>query len=1213
MGDLLFQALQWHAEDVDMTLHLGEDNDSINTFDNLYYMIKVFGATQDGSTVSVTIKNFTPYFYVKLPDKWGKREVQYFKEYITNRCKTCGYSSSIVSFKLVERKDFWGFTNQKLFKFARICFRNITCMRQVQKWLSYDVCVPMVAQKIKFKLYESNIDPFIRFMHINDLEPSGWIKLKPGKYSKTDIMTTNCSIDVEIDWKYVEPYKLDDTAPFLIASFDIECTSSSGEFPVPVKKDYKHVSSRLYDIYKSELENSTSYTVHDGVKKCILHALGYDVSCEFGMHRETIKTPIKHSLEFMTCHIDKYIDDIVTVLSGKFVYENNVKPTPEAMIATINDILTSKMCLPALAGDSIIQIGTTFHRYGQRECCYRHIITLGSCDPIDGVDIETCENEKQVLLKWRDLIKKMNPDVITGYNIFGFDFWYMYERSKELHIAEEFLKLSRIQSKVCEFKENKLSSSALGDNILKFIDMTGTVLIDLMKVVQRDHKLDSYKLDNVAHHFMGLNKHDVSPQDIFRLQKGTSKDRMVIADYCVQDCSLCNMLMIKLEILANNMGMSNVCLVPLSYIFMRGQGIKIFSLVLKECKDAGYLIPVIRPPYRKATDIVEEEDSYEGAIVLDPNEGIYISDPVSVLDYASLYPSSMISENLSHDCIVIDPKYDNLPGVEYLNVTYDVYEGVGDKKVKTGEQICRFVQPPNNEKGIVPNILMKLLKARKTTRKRLALQKLTTKDQTTYNGSYDDVTHVFTTESGEMIEVSNDDSVTDLFNDFQKAVLDGLQNAYKVTANSLYGQIGAKTSPIYLKDIAACTTATGRKMILKAKEFLEQNYNAHIIYGDTDSLFVVFPDSILNEEQNRLTGSDKGKAKIMPSIKTAQQASKEFKLTIKHPHDLEYEKTFWPFILLSKKRYVGNLYEMDDVKCKQKSMGIVLKRRDNAQIVKRVYGGVIDIILNKQNVPESVEFLKTSLEELVNGNCPMEDLVITKSLRSEYKDPTRIAHKVLAERIKRRDPGNAPQVNDRIPFVYVTTNHPSNKKEKVLQGERIEHPDYIKKNNIPIDYNFYITNQIMKPVIQLYSIVVEDLPGFSKPTNYYTELVMNKIYEETTDEKRVRDKLMQVKENDVKELLFDPILSKLENYKKTSTRISKKLDKELALNGLDPASLNMMLSKQVTKPRAKKSEDVETDGQATKPKRTRKVKVIEEPQSDNVPPKPRTRKKKQEV
>jgi DNA polymerase elongation subunit (family B) len=336
------------------------------------------------------------------------------------------------------------------------------------------------------------------------------------------------------------------------------------------------------------------------------------------------------------------------------------------------------------------------------------------------------------------------------------------------------MQLGRIHSNASVFLEKNLSSSALGDNLLKIIQMDGRVLIDLMKVVQRDHKLDTYKLDAVANNFMkgsikaidgnvlrldtingvqvnsfiklgngekclveamdpvtlmvtlasppgalgkkemtwGLAKDDISPKQIFECQTGTDADRALIAKYCIQDCMLCNYLMMKLQILANNFGMANVCTVPLSYIFMRGQGVKIFSLVAKQCNEDGFLIPVIRK-----TD--DEDDGYEGAIVLDPVPGIYIDDPISVLDYASLYPSSMISENISHDSIVLDSKYDNLPGYEYLNITYDQFEGEGDKKHKVGERVCRYAQFPDGEKGIIPRILQKLLVARKTTRKKI--------------------------------------------------------------------------------------------------------------------------------------------------------------------------------------------------------------------------------------------------------------------------------------------------------------------------------------------------------------------------------------------------------------------------------------------------------------------------------------------------------------
>ena len=117
-----------------------------------------------------------------------------------------------------------------------------------------------------------------------------------------------------------------------------------------------------------------------------------------------------------------------------------------------------------------------------------------------------------------------------------------------------------------------------------------------------------------------------------------------------------------------------------------------------------------------------------------------------------------------------------------------------------------------------------------------------------------------------------------------------------------------------------------------------------------------------------------------------------------------------------------------------------------------------------------IEFLQTSLQNLIDEKYPIEKLIISKSLRSSYKDPTRIAHKVLADRISKRDPGNKPSSGDRIPYVYIV-----NRTGSKLQGDKIETPKYIKENDLTIDYAFYITNQVMKPVQQLFALVLEKL------------------------------------------------------------------------------------------------------------------------------------------
>jgi DNA polymerase elongation subunit (family B) len=313
-----------------------------------------------------------------------------------------------------------------------------------------------------------------------------------------------------------------------------------------------------------------------------------------------------------------------------------------------------------------------------------------------------------------------------------------------------------------------------------------------------------------------------------------------------------------------------------------------------------------------------------------------------------------------------------------------------------------------------------------------------------------------------------------------------------------------------LKEIAACTTAPGREMIMLAKKFVEDNYGADVIYGDTDSIFCKFP--LKDEEGNIVLGKD-----ALPyAIKMGKIVEKEIAKIMPKPQKLNYEKSLYPFILLSKKRYVGNLYEMDVNKFKQKSMGIVLKRRDNANIVKKIYGGIIDIILNSQDLDQSIRFLREELSDLVNGKADIKDLILSKTLKSSYKDPTKIAHKVLADRIGIRDAGNKPACNDRIAYIYIK--NPGAK----LQGDKIETPEFIKENKLEPDYLHYITNQIMKPILQLYALCLTDLDDYKESYDYWDkiddELKLKPLYQDPIKRKRRLDNLKLVK---VQELLFD--------------------------------------------------------------------------------------------
>ena len=1517
--DINFQIVDWYSDDINMNenvyseseleemseselIEILEDQNRLTEGSKyqlikrilkpeLKYYMKVFGVSKEGYSVGLTIEDFKPYFYIDLKGVClsNDKEFHQIKRIINDKL---GYKCDIISIKRDTKINLYGFTNNEPKYLMKLTFDNLRSYKTAMYNL-HEIDIPF-KKKVKVKQYESNIEPMIRFMHKKNVKPSGWIELKAGKYAmNSDILEAKTNIDLQVNWKYVKAFDNSSIAPLVVASYDIECTSSHGDFPMAIKS-YKKTARELYEYYKSLIsKNMIRREIGPLILKQIYGLFNVDGETETVLSYVVPKKSSTIDKEKIKKEAVERVDDILKIMKDKPQTEKNIsdymklqlkiedtssliknmknkyemltrfkkskseiegeilslvyseyainktdteetKTWKHAMINkvyqnsqtimalfdkdTVFDKISKefvKMGCPKLEGDPVIQIGTTFHIYGQTECFYKHIITLKDCeDNFDVDEIVECNSEKQVLTEWKKLIQTMDPDILTGYNIFGFDNGYLRDRSIELKCSKSFEQLGRFKNfnydeKKPGFITKELQSSALGQNILKYFSMEGRVQVDIMKIVQKDYKLDTYKLDFVASTFIngkvkkvisnnkiiidnisglysgnfiklndkkfriltidentkeitiendqnydicnlnvekwGMVKDDISPNEIFEAQNKGSLERAKIAKYCIQDCALCNYLLMKLEIITNNIGMSNVCLVPLSYIFLRGQGIKIFSLVAKQCLDDGFIIPVVR----KVDD--DTEESYEGAIVLEPDIGIY-EDPVSVLDFASLYPSSMISENISHDSIVLDKKYDNLPGIEYNDISYDV-NGVNT--------VVRFAQFKNNEKGVLPRILMKLLSQRKLTRKKMLYKSIIYGDD---DKSFEGLVIKDDNEIVVLKDLSNNESVTverreiksikDTYNEFEKAVLDGLQLAYKITANSLYGQVGARTSPIFLKELAASTTATGRNLVLKLKDFAEDNYDCKVVYGDSvlpnTPIIVKYNDqihlktidklndltnttwetydrfikegtnkeksdvsnievwthdgwkqikkvirhkckkkiyrvlthtglvdvtedhSLLNTSLEEIKPSDvkigtelfhlsphiedyeigndlfnnisinninnssiivndqltaqsyyiyltrlgcnvsidynneslfkltfsksefrknaneikkvellydsyedyvydieteagtfhagignmivkntdsifikflslpdengeeyKGKDRLQASIDKSIELSAAFKPHLKNPHDAEYEKTFWPFIIMSKKRYVGNLYEEDVNKYKQKSMGIVLKRRDNANILKKVYGGMIDIILNENNVDKSIKFLQNELKGIEDGKVDIKDLVITKTLKGSYADPSKIAHKVLADRMFDRDPGSAPQVNDRVPYVYIY-----NKNKKALQGDKIENPEYILKNKVKIDYSFYITNQIMKPVSQLLSLRVENISGYKKSLNHFDKLYDKYLKEYKNDKTKTKDKINALKEEEVENLIFKQVLLNIEKKAKNQTSIS---------------------------------------------------------------------------
>ena len=614
------------------------------------------------------------------------------------------------------------------------------------------------------------------------------------------------------------------------------------------------------------------------------------------------------------------------------------------------------------------------------------------------------------------------------------------------------------------------------------------------------------------------------PKTFSDYRKGSDADRAVVAKYCIQDCNLVHHLMSKIDVLTGYVEMSRICSVPISFLVFRGQGIKLTSYVAKKCREKDTLMPDLEKS--------NSGDGYEGAIVLPPKCSMYMDNPVACVDYASLYPSSMISQNYSHDSKVWTKEYDltgslvketgeknargeyiydNMPSYQYIDIEFDTYKTFRKtptsraEKVISGKKMCRWAQLPDNQKSIMPSILEELLKARKDTRKKIKTEP----------------------------------------DPFMQNILDKRQLGYKVTANSLYGQCGARTSTFYEQDVAASTTATGRMMIIYAKRMVEEVYgnrlydtkshglvkcNAEYVYGDTDSVFFTF-----NLEDPETGAKIRGQPALEMTIEIAQDVGALCTQFLKAPQCLEYEKTLMPFILLSKKRYVGMLYEEDANRGYMKYMGLSLKRRDSCDYLKDTYGGILNILMKENNIQKAIDFLYQSLDNLIAGTVPMEKLAITKALRSDYKNPMQIGHWVLAERIGKRDPGNRPKPGDRMKFVFVV-----NKDKKALMGDKIETPEHILEHGLQIDYTHYITNQLMKPLQQLFGLALEPIWEHQKKTaaiKMYKRDVL-KLEDENPDIETLMKKKEKYCSTKIKTLLFDKFLTKIEHKRSGMQTIS---------------------------------------------------------------------------
>lgn len=633
---------------------------------------------------------------------------------------------------------------------------------------------------------------------------------------------------------------------------------------------------------------------------------------------------------------------------------------------------------PYMRKDTIEMVSIVVKTYMRDDDWVKYLLYVGDeklkCK--GGIKCISCVDELDLIGKLAEVIKVEDPDVITGYNIFGFDLGYIISRLK-LRLMP-LPDMSRGKHGSTTTRKVNWSSSAYGHNTYDRVQVSGRVFIDLMLFFRR-MKLDKYSLDFVSKKFLddGKGKMDMPYDKMWEYFRNRNvRGLKKVAEYCVHDSVLTLRLFDKFYMWTDTCEMSSAMKCSIEDIYTRGEQLKVLNQVIYKCVERDLVL--VPRPTTKST----KEDKYQGAYVLEPKKGIYQG--CTVVDFQSLYPSIILAYNLCPSTFV--------PGGTTNGKKFNIVNN------------HLFRKEPM---GVLPDLIRGLLDERFSVKDRLK-------------------------------------STTDRL---VRIVLDRRQNALKICANSVYGITGF-TGNKYLGHVetAESITCKGRQLLESVVENIQREFPVQIVYGDTDSC-MIYHNGNINRDDN---------------IKMAEEIVSFVNKDLPKPLTLLVEKYYPKMAFLTKKRYL--MYDGTEVKSK----GVASARRNYCNFVRNLYSQTVTLIFEADKPDHVLDYVAQSIVELMSGEVPLEDLVMTKSVKplESYKEGTNVPHVYMARRLIKD--GVNIESGTRLEYLFVRV--PGGITPK-LQGERMFTPDEVREMDLDVDYLYYIKKQIMVALDEILGLI----------------------------------------------------------------------------------------------------------------------------------------------
>ena len=561
--------------------------------------------------------------------------------------------------------------------------------------------------------------------------------------------------------------------------------------------------------------------------------------------------------------------------------------------------------------------------------------------------------------------------------------------------------------------------------------ISGRVVVDVYDLVKEAalkfglfKGLKRYGLGDISKLVLGDGKIDIAHSEIKTHWAGNGEQLKKLLDYSRKDAQLPMNILFKERMLDKFLEITKVSGILLQDAIDGGESTRIENLLLREFNERGYVIPCKPDPHIVSRRNIErKKEGLKGAFVLNPDIGFH-DKCVTYLDFKSMYPSIIRAFNICPTTLITKPEK-----LEYLETPNGI----------------KFVSPKIRE-GIIPQILKYLLGAR--------------------------------------AEIKND--MKRAKKPEKKRYLYAKQYAFKTVANAFYGHLGYIRAKLYMLEIANAITSTGREMIKKTKQTVEQKTPYKVVYADTDSVMVGLKTTDTQE-----------------ALKIGEEICKLINDEIHYILELKVENIFKTLIILSKKRYAGWNFEPIDDGWEESiiTKGIETVRRDWCDLVSETLEEVLRTILKEQDIKKSVSIVKDKIEQIKTGKMGIDKLVITKSISKSLKSYKGVQpHIELVKKMQARDPATAPTVGDRVGFVII--------RGLEMISKRTEDPDYVKKHGLKIDSKYYIESQLFPPlerVFEALGVNRADLMGGGKQLGLFEA-----IKEEVKKEPVFEDKLTEI-------------------------------------------------------------------------------------------------------